>query len=993
MGNCFAFFAEADGARGSRGNSGVSKNSSNNNRSSSSARSSLAVPSYSERRTASVSSLPIPRTEGEILSSLNLKAFSFNEMKNSTRNFRDEYLIGEGGFGCVFKGWIDEHTLTASKPGTGMVVAVKKLKSEGFQGHKEWLTEVDYLGQLHHPNLVKLIGYCLEGENRLLVYEYMPRGSLENHLFRRGAQPLPWAVRMKVAMGAARGLCFLHDADSPVIYRDFKASNILLDVDYNAKLSDFGLAKAGPTGDKTHVSTQVMGTRGYAAPEYVATGGVEHSLVEWAKPYLGDKRKVFRIMDTKLEGQYPKKGAHAVATLALRCLNLDRKIRPKMSEVLEALEQLEIPKDPHRSSKFSGDRALSPRCPLARTIRHHTLMDEAATRHISPDLAAPFDTSGPSKPAAAPLQEEHHRDPPLTKAETQMRIRGGWKTMPLILGNETFERLATFGLVANFMVYLMTVYHMDQVSASNLISIWSGLTNFAPLGGAFIADACAGRFLTIAVGSMASFMGMATITLTAWLPQLHPPPCPVGLPRVQCKGPEGAQVAALAVGLCLLSIGAGGVRPCSIPFGVDQFDVSTAEGQKGISSYFNWYYATFNVVIIITLTLIVYIQDSFSWVVGFGIPTALMFCALLFFFVGTRIYIHVPPEGSVFTGIIQVFAAAYRKRLLKLPPGGLDAEARVLYDPPPAKDSPFQSKLPLTGQYRFLNKAAIVVENDLDSDGCRKNGWRLCSIQQLEEAKCLLKIGPVWSSGIVSLTALSMQMTFTLSQALKMDRHLGSYGFQIPAGSVTVISMFTITIWLPIYDHLFVPALRRVTGVVSGITQLQRMGIGVVFSVLSMLVSGVVEERRRTAANAAHPNLHGVAPMTVMWLAPQLVLVGFFDAFNLLGQLEFYNREFPDRMKSIGNSLFFCSYAGASYLCAITVNVVHHVTGGHGRPDWLTADINLGRLDYFYYLLAGMGALNFVYFLHCARRYRYKGSVAVEYGPGETHLDLELTKA
>ncbi|KAK4771767.1 hypothetical protein SAY86_013542 [Trapa natans] len=831
MGNCFAFSAEAGGARGSRGNSGVSKNSSNNNRSSSSARSSLTVPSYSERRTASVSSLPTPRTEGEILSSPNLKAFSFNEMKNSTRNFRDEYLIGEGGFGCVFKGWIDEHTLTASKPGTGMVVAVKKLKSEGFQGHKEWLTEVDYLGQLHHPNLVKLIGYCLEGENRLLVYEYMPRGSLENHLFRRGAQPLPWAVRMKVAMGAARGLCFLHDADSPVIYRDFKASNILLDVDYNAKLSDFGLAKAGPTGDKTHVSTQVMGTRGYAAPEYVATG------------------------------------------------------------------------------------------------------------------------------------------------------------------NETFERLATFGLVANFMVYLMTVYHMDQVSASNLISIWSGLTNFAPLGGAFIADACAGRFLTIAVGSMASFMGMATITLTAWLPQLHPPPCPVGLPRVQCKGPEGAQVAALAVGLCLLSIGAGGVRPCSIPFGVDQFDVSTAEGQKGISSYFNWYYTTFNVVIIITLTLIVYIQDSFSWVVGFGIPTALMFCALLFFFVGTRIYIHVPPEGSVFTGIIQVFAAAYRKRLLKLPPGGLDAEARVLYDPPPAKDSPFQSKLPLTGQYRFLNKAAIVVENDLDSDGCRKNGWRLCSIQQLEEAKCLLKIGPVWASGIVSLTALSMQMTFTLSQALKMDRHLGSYGFQIPAGSVTVISMFTIIIWLPIYDHLFVPALRRVTGVESGITQLQRMGVGVVFSVLSMLVSGVVEERRRTAANAAHPNLHGVAPMTVMWLAPQLVLAGFFDAFNILGQLEFYNREFPDRMKSIGNSLFFCSYAGASYLCAITVNVVHHVTGGHGRPDWLTADINLGRLDYFYYLLAGMGALNFVYFLHCARRYRYKGSVAVEYGPGETHLDLELTKA
>ncbi|KAF3450477.1 hypothetical protein FNV43_RR06560 [Rhamnella rubrinervis] len=196
--------------------------------------SSLTIPSFSDRSNAST--LPTPRTEGEIFSSPNLKAFLFNELKNANRNFRPNSLLGEGGFGYVFKGWIDEHTMTAAKPASGMVVAVKKLKPEGFQGHKEWLTEVNYLGQLHHPNLVKLIGYCLEGENRLLVYEFMPKGSLENHLFRRGPQPLSWAVRMKVAIGAARGLSFLHDAESQVIYRDFKASNILLDAEFNAKL-------------------------------------------------------------------------------------------------------------------------------------------------------------------------------------------------------------------------------------------------------------------------------------------------------------------------------------------------------------------------------------------------------------------------------------------------------------------------------------------------------------------------------------------------------------------------------------------------------------------------------------------------------------------------------------------------------------------------------------------------------------------------------------
>ncbi|KAL3511155.1 hypothetical protein ACH5RR_030556 [Cinchona calisaya] len=382
MGNCLGSSARVDATLSSHIPSGSemfripSKTS---------ALSSLTLPSYSGK-SSSIDSIPTPRSEFEILSSPHVKPFSFSELRNATRNFRPDSLLGEGGFGYVFKGWIDEQTLAPAKPGSGMVIAVKKLKPESFQGHKEWLTEVNYLGQLRHPNLVKLIGYCSEGDNRLLVYEFMPKGSLENHLFRRGAQPLPWTTRMKVAIGAARGLSFLHDSDEQVIYRDFKASNILLDSEFNAKLSDFGLAKAGPTGDRTHVSTQVMGTQGYAAPEYVATGrlstksdvysfgvvllellsgrravdkakvGVEQNLVEWAIPYLGDKRKLFRIMDTKLEGQYPQKGAFTAANLAFQCLNPDPKVRPRMADVLAALEDLPSPK----SLKHSPQHRASP---------------------------------------------------------------------------------------------------------------------------------------------------------------------------------------------------------------------------------------------------------------------------------------------------------------------------------------------------------------------------------------------------------------------------------------------------------------------------------------------------------------------------------------------------------------------------------------------------------------------------------------------------------
>ncbi|KAE8667088.1 putative receptor-like protein kinase [Hibiscus syriacus] len=190
------------------------------------------------------------------LAGSNLHIFTLGELKVITQSFSSSNFLGEGGFGPVHKGFIDDKLRPGLK---AQPVAVKLLDLEGLQGHREWLTEVVFLGQLRHPNLVKLIGYCCEEEHRLLVYEYMARGSLEKQLFRRYSVSLPWATRMKIALGAAEGLAYLHEAEKPVIYRDFKASNILLDSDYNAKLSDFGLAKDGPEGDDTHVSTRVYG--------------------------------------------------------------------------------------------------------------------------------------------------------------------------------------------------------------------------------------------------------------------------------------------------------------------------------------------------------------------------------------------------------------------------------------------------------------------------------------------------------------------------------------------------------------------------------------------------------------------------------------------------------------------------------------------------------------------------------------------------------------
>ncbi|CAN4095262.1 unnamed protein product [Withania somnifera] len=297
----------------------------------------------------------------------NLHIFTIAQLKVITCNFSSCNFLGEGGFGPVHKGFIDDKI----KPGLeAQPVAVKLLNLEGDQGHMEWLTEVVLLGQLRHPNLVKLIGYCWEDEQRLLVYEYMARGNLENHLFRRCSSSLPWLTRMKIAVDAAKGLAFLHGEEKPVIYRDFKSSNILLDSDYTAKLSDFGLAKDGPEGNDTHVTTRVMGTAGYAAPEYLLTGylttksdvysfGVvllelltgrraidkkrpnrEQMLVEWARPFLRDSHKLDRIMDLRLESQYSTQGAKKVAAVAYKCLSQQPKSRPTMSNVVKILEPI-----------------------------------------------------------------------------------------------------------------------------------------------------------------------------------------------------------------------------------------------------------------------------------------------------------------------------------------------------------------------------------------------------------------------------------------------------------------------------------------------------------------------------------------------------------------------------------------------------------------------------------------------------------------------------
>ncbi|KAJ1399447.1 Serine-threonine/tyrosine-protein kinase, catalytic domain [Sesbania bispinosa] len=326
-----------------------------------------------ERVTKSSCSSASPRGIPELYEekAQNLRAFSFTELKRATNDFSRLLKIGEGGFGSVFKGSIKP----VDGNGDPVLVAIKRLNKDALQGHKQWLTEVQFLGVVEHPNLVKLIGYCaLDGERgiqRLLVYEYMPNKSLDFHLFNKACDPLPWKTRLEIALGAAQGLSYLHEElEIQVIYRDFKCSNVLLDENFKPKLSDFGLAREGPVAGNTHVSTAVMGTYGYAAPDYIETGhltaksdvwsfGVvlyeiltgrrslernrpktEQKLLEWVKQYPPDSKKFDLIMDARLEGQYSINVARKFAKLADHCLRKSAKDRPAMSQVVERLKQI-----------------------------------------------------------------------------------------------------------------------------------------------------------------------------------------------------------------------------------------------------------------------------------------------------------------------------------------------------------------------------------------------------------------------------------------------------------------------------------------------------------------------------------------------------------------------------------------------------------------------------------------------------------------------------
>ncbi|XP_057542748.1 protein NRT1/ PTR FAMILY 1.2-like [Amaranthus tricolor] len=558
----------------------------------------------------------------------------------------------------------------------------------------------------------------------------------------------------------------------------------------------------------------------------------------------------------------------------------------------------------------------------------------------------------------------HHQqdeDEDETNQIPSKRKKGGFITMPFIIANESFEKVASYGLTPNMILYLMKDYKMSLANGQNLLFLWSAATNFFPIFGAFLADSYLGRFLTIGFASIISFLGIFLVWLTTIIPHIKPPPCnPMAN---NCKSPTSGQYTFLVLGYLLMAIGAGGVRPCSQAFGADQVDQrENPKNRRTLEIFFSWYYACGCLSVIISLTVIVYIQDHLGWRIGFGIPVILMFLSAVFFFAASPFYVKNKVKKSLFTSLTQAAVAAIRNRKMSMPPQG--SSVQYYYK----KDSTITAP---SDRLRCLNKACIIQNpnQDIGTDGLAKNPWKLCTVEEVEELKSLIRVLPIWSTGVL-MSLHTNQSSFGLLQAKTMDRHLGSK-FEVPAASFATFMIIVIVLWIPIYDRVLIPLASKIRGKPAHLGVKLRMGIGLFCSFMSMFVAGLVENIRRNRAISLGyaNNPDGVLQMSAFWLVTQHIFSGLAEVFNGIGQTEFFYSEMPKSMSSIATCLFGVGMAVASLIASVILNLVDDITKKGGKDSWVSSNINKGHIDYYYWVLATVSFLNIVYYIFCSWAY------------------------
>ncbi|CAL0306038.1 unnamed protein product [Lupinus luteus] len=553
------------------------------------------------------------------------------------------------------------------------------------------------------------------------------------------------------------------------------------------------------------------------------------------------------------------------------------------------------------------------------------------------------------------------------KGRTPLRAStGSWKAAFYIIAIEFSERLSYFGIATSLIIYLSKVIHQDLKTAAKNVNYWNGVTTLMPLIGGFLADGYLSRYTTVVASCIIYIMGLSLLSLSWFVPGLKP--CEHGN---LCTEPRKIHEVVFFIAIYLISIGTGGHKPSLESFGADQFDDAHDVERRQKMSFFNWWNCGLCSGLVLGVTLIVYVQDHVNWGVADIILTIVMALSLLIFFTGRPVYRYRAPIGNPLTPMLQVVVAAISKRKLSYP-----SNPNLLYEVSKSESNNGRV-LCHTQKLKFFDKAAII-ENEGNIVE-KNNPWKLASVTQVEELKLIINMIPIWLLSLPFGVCASQTSTFFIKQGVIMDRKLGN-GFEIPPASVFSICAIGMIVSVALYDKIIVPLLRKITGNERGIDLLPRIGVGMFFSVITMVVAALVEKKRLDVVEK-NP-LQGSLSMSVFWLAPQYLIIGFGDGFALVGLQEYFYDQVPDSMKGIGIALYLSVIGAANFVSSFLITIVDQITSKSGN-SWFGKDLNTSRLDKFYYLLATITAIDVAIFAFFARRYTYKTVQHIEMVNGQ----------
>ncbi|KAH0911008.1 hypothetical protein HID58_034329 [Brassica napus] len=546
---------------------------------------------------------------------------------------------------------------------------------------------------------------------------------------------------------------------------------------------------------------------------------------------------------------------------------------------------------------------------------------------------------------------------------------GQWVAGIIILVNQGLATLAFFGVGVNLVLFLTRVLQQNNADAANNVSKWTGTVYIFSLVGAFLSDSYWGRYKTCAIFQVIFVIGLSSLSLSSYIFLIKPRGC--GNEVTPCSTHSTMEITMFYLSIYLIALGNGGYQPNIATFGADQFDEEHPKEGYSKIAFFSYFYLALNLGSLFSNTILGYFEDEGMWALGFWASTGSAVLALILFLVGTPRYRHFKPTGNPLSRFCQVLVAATKKSSVEAPSRG--REEMYDEDRQEKNDSVNNTgrRIMHTDEFKFLDRAAYITARDLDD---KKQGgvnpWRLCPVTQVEEVKCILRLMPIWLCTIIYSVVFTQMASLFVEQGAAMKTTVSD--FKIPPASMSSFDILSVALFIFIYRRVLEPLATRFKKKdgTKGITELHRMGIGLVIAILAMVAAGVVECFRLKYADKSCTHCDGSSSLSIFWQVPQYSLIGASEVFMYVGQLEFFNAQTPDGLKSFGSALCMMSMSMGNFVSSLLVTMVVKISTVDHMPGWIPRNLNKGHLDRFYFLLAALTSIDLVVYIACARWYK-----------------------